>query len=73
VDFDELEVDPAIEEKIWIKHRVTVDEVEEALLNSHIERRKPETTDGGTSTGGRMQGVIFFSSWNNSAPGISFS
>jgi uncharacterized protein len=41
VDFDELEVTPEIEEKLWVKHRVLVDEVEEALLNLHIEKRKP--------------------------------
>ena len=41
MDFDELEVAPEIEEKLWVKHRVLVDEVEEALLNSHIEKRKP--------------------------------
>lgn len=41
MNFDELEVTPAIEEKLWVKHRVLVDEVEEALLNSHIEKRKP--------------------------------
>jgi uncharacterized DUF497 family protein len=41
VDFDELEVTLEIEEKIWIKRQVTVDEVEEALLNRHIEKRKP--------------------------------
>lgn len=36
-----MEVTLEIEEKIWIKHRVTVDEVEEALLKLHIEKRKP--------------------------------
>ena len=41
MDFDELEVSPSIEEKLWVKHRVIVDEVEEALLNPHIEKRKP--------------------------------
>jgi hypothetical protein len=41
VDFDELEVALEIEEKIWIKHQVTVDEMEEALFNRHIEKRKP--------------------------------
>ena len=41
MDFDELEVAPEIEEKLWVKHRITVDEVEEALLNPHIEQRKP--------------------------------
>lgn len=41
MDFDELEVTPEIEEKLWVKHRVTVDEVEEVLLNHHIEKRKP--------------------------------
>ncbi|MGH7960342.1 MAG: BrnT family toxin [Candidatus Binatia bacterium] len=41
MDFDEVEISPAIEEKLWIKHRVTVEEVEEALLNPHIEKRKP--------------------------------
>ena len=41
MDFDELEVTLEIEEKIWVKHQVIVDEVEEALLNSHIEKRKP--------------------------------
>ena len=41
MDFDELEVTLAVEEKIWVKHRVTVDEVEEALLYPHIEKRKP--------------------------------
>jgi hypothetical protein len=41
VDFDDLEVAPEIEEKLWVKHRMTVDEVEEALLNPHIEKRKP--------------------------------
>jgi hypothetical protein len=41
VDFDELEVTPDIEEKLWVKHRITVAEVEEALLNPHIEKRKP--------------------------------
>jgi len=41
VDFDELEVTLEIEEKIWIKHQVTVDEVEEALFSPHIEKRKP--------------------------------
>ena len=44
MDFDELEITPAIEEKLWVKHRVTVDEVEEALLNPHIEKRKPGDT-----------------------------
>ena len=41
MDFDQLEVTLEIEEKIWVKHRVTVDEVEEALFNPHIEKRKP--------------------------------
>lgn len=41
MDFDDLEITAAIEEKLWIKHRVTVNEVEEVLLNSHIEKRKP--------------------------------
>jgi len=41
VDFDELEVTPEIEEKLWVKHRVVVDEVDEALLNPHTEKRKP--------------------------------
>ncbi len=41
MEFDELEVTLEIEEKIWIKHHVTVDEVEEALLKPHIEKRKP--------------------------------
>jgi hypothetical protein len=41
VDFDELEVTPEIEEKLWEKHRVLVNEVEEVLLNPRIEKRKP--------------------------------
>lgn len=41
MDFDELEVTPEIEEKLWVKHRMRVDEVEEVLLNPHIEKRKP--------------------------------
>ena len=41
MEFDELEVASEIEEKIWLKHRVTVDEVEEAIFNNHIEKRKP--------------------------------
>ena len=41
MDFDELEVTPEIEEKLWEKHRVLVDEVEEVLLNPRIEKRKP--------------------------------
>jgi hypothetical protein len=41
VDFDELEVAPEIEEKRWVKHHITGDEVEEALFNPHIEKRKP--------------------------------
>ncbi len=41
MDFDELEVTPEIEEKLWVKHRVLVDEVEEVLFNPHIEKRKP--------------------------------
>ena len=41
MDFDDLEVDLEIEEKLWVKHRVTVEEVEEALFNPHIEKRKP--------------------------------
>ena len=41
MDVDELEVTPAIEEKLWVKHRVLVAEVEEVLLNPHIEKRKP--------------------------------
>lgn len=41
MDFDALEVTPEIEEKLWVKHRIVVDEVEEALLNFHLEKRKP--------------------------------
>lgn len=41
MDFGELEVTPEIEEKLWVKHRISVDEVEEALFNFHIEKRKP--------------------------------
>ncbi len=41
MEFDDLEIAPAIEEKLWVKHRVTISEIEEAFNNPHIEKRKP--------------------------------
>lgn len=70
VDFDEVEISPTIEEKLWVKHRVTVEEVEEALLNPHIEKRKPGNRKRryiyGRTEAGRYLFMVMehkFSSW----------
>ena len=62
MDFDSLEIAPYIEEKIWVKHRITIDEVEEAVRNPHIEKRKPGDDTRryiyGRTNGGRYLFVV---------------
>lgn len=36
---DELEIDPQIEDKLWVKHHVEVAEVEEACFGEHRAER----------------------------------
>lgn len=36
---DELEIDPQIEDKPWVKHHVDVDEVEEVCFGQHRAER----------------------------------
>jgi uncharacterized DUF497 family protein len=57
---EELEIEPHIEDKLWIRHHVTFDEVEDACYEDHTAER---TRDGlyllfNQTSGGRYLAVV---------------
>lgn len=61
--YGEFEWDENNEPKIWDKHRVTAEEVEDCFFNPHVRKRKPHASDRyylyGKTDGGRYLFVVF--------------
>ena len=61
--FVEFDWDEYNEPKIWNKHRVTADEVEDCFFNIHVLKKKPGSSDRyylyGKTNGGRCLFIVF--------------